>query len=524
MNTREAEAIVERSPAPAAGLFASAWKLSLSVLSLSLLALLVVYFDTFRSMAEIWSRSDTYVHGYFVLPISLYLIWTLRREVARIAPRTDTRALALIAIAGVGWLAARLGGVLVAEQYFAVATIPLMVWAVAGPGVFRRLLFPLLYLFLLVPVGEALLPALIDQTAAFAVAALRLVGVPVLQQGNLLTLPNSQWSVVEACSGLRYLIACVTIGLLFAYLTYRSWTRRALFIALSIAVPLVANWIRAFLIIYIGYSSDMALAVGVDHLIYGWVFYAVVMCLLLWVGSLFRDDGHPALEETPAEPRERGPYPIHRAAVVACAAILTAAVWPVWAGHAESRLAESAPVHVAFEFPETIGSFARAKRAYDWEPRYAGATFAGMSVYETADSEVALHMALYADQRQGNELVSFANQLVHPGDDAWRQLSRGSSEVPVPGGRLAVEERRLTGPNGELLVWRWYWISGRRTASPVWAKVIESSEKLLFRMPVAAGIVVATDAGDEESARTRLEEFLAEGFPAIESALEASFP
>jgi exosortase len=129
----------------------------------------------------------------------------------------------------------------------------------------------------MVPVGEALIPYLIDYTAAFTVAALRVSGVPVLQEGNLLTLPNSQWSVVEACSGLRYLIACVTIGLLFAYLTYRSWTRRVLFIALSVAVPIAANWIRAYLIVFIGYTSDMQLAVGVDHLIYGWIFYALVM-------------------------------------------------------------------------------------------------------------------------------------------------------------------------------------------------------------------------------------------------------
>ncbi len=288
-------------------------------------------------MAAIWSRSDTYVHGYFVLPISLYLVWIQREALRRMTPTVDTRAIAPIALAGVGWLAARLGGVLVAEQYFAVATVPLMVWAIAGPSVSRRILFPLCYLLLLVPVGEALIPYLIDYTAAFTVAALRVTGVPVLQEGNLLTLPNSQWSVVEACSGLRYLIACVTIGLVFAYLTYRSWTRRALFIALSIAVPIVANWVRAYLIVFIGYSSDMRLAVGVDHLIYGWIFYAFVMCLLLWVGSRFSDENAPELRKTRAEPAEVRPSSLSRTVTIACAAVLAAAVWPVWAGFAEAR-------------------------------------------------------------------------------------------------------------------------------------------------------------------------------------------
>jgi exosortase A len=375
MDAPEAESLVGR-PAAVENPGATAWKLCLSVLSLSLAALFLVYFDTFRSMASIWSRSDTYVHGYFVLPISLYLIWTLRAEVRGLTPRADARALVPIAVAGVGWLAARLGGVLVAEQYFAVASIPLLVWAVVGSSVAGRLLFPLGYLLLLVPVGEALIPQLIDQTAAFVVAALRFSGVPVLQEGNLLTLSNGQWSVVEACSGLRYLIACITIGLVFAYLTYRSWVRRAAFIALSIAVPIVANWVRAYMIVMIGHKSDMRLAVGIDHLIYGWVFYALVMCLLLWVGSRFSDDATAtAKPEVFAESADDRQSPRYSSVLVACAAVVTAAVSALWAGYAESREPAEMSAPVA-PFPESRG-VGVPRRALSWEPRYVGASFAG---------------------------------------------------------------------------------------------------------------------------------------------------
>ncbi len=76
---------------------------------------------------------------------------------------------------------------------------------------------------------------------------------------------------------------------------------------------------------------------------------------------------------------------------------------------------------------------------------------------------------------------------------------------------LAVDEAILTGPGGGLLVWRWYWISGHRTSSAVWAKAIEAGEKLLLRQPYAAGIIVFTERDDDESARARLEEFLANG-------------
>jgi len=517
MDVREAGALSARAPA-VEGSIAEVWRSSLFVLLLSLAAILLVYFDTFRSMAAVWSRSDTYVHGYFVLPISLYLIWTRRAEIRDLVPRPDGRAIAAAAFAGVGWLAARLGGVLVAEQYCAVASIPLVAWAVLGPTVCRRLLFPLAYLLLAVPVGEALIPHMIDYTAAFAVAALRFSGVPVLQEGNLLTLPNSQWSVVEACSGLRYLIACVTIGLVYSYLTYRSWVRRALFVSLSILVPIVANWIRAYLIIFIGYKSEMRFAVGVDHLIYGWVFYAAVIVLLLWVGSLFADEATPERLNDAEETAGTKPPSVGRTVMVAFAAVLAAAVWPVWAGYAESfdRISSSA----AFAFPERVEKWTRGDEAPGWEPTYVGAAFTGGAMYEAGDASVGLHVALYRDQRQGAELVGSANSLVSPDDDGWRARSVEKREISPSGARFSVDEALLTGPDGPLLVWRWYWISGRRTGSAVWAKVMEASDRLLLKRPVAAGVIVFTEGNDGEAARARLESFLAEGLRAIDSHLE----
>jgi exosortase A len=512
----EAEALVER-PAVAERSGSSAWRIGLTALSLSLAALALVYFDTFRSMAAIWSRSDTYVHGYFVLPISLYLIWTVREEVRKLTPWADARALFPLALAGFGWLAARLGGVLVAEQYFAVAAIPLMVWALLGPVISKRILFPLGYLLLAVPVGEALIPHMIDYTAAFAVAALRFSGVPVHQEGNLLTLPNSQWSVVEACSGLRYLIACVTIGLVFAYLTYRSWARRAAFIALSIVVPIVANWVRAYLIIFIGYTSDMKLAVGVDHLIYGWIFYAVVMCLLLWVGSLFSDWARPEKPGRAAPSAAVRPLSLQRTVFVACAAVLATALWPVWAAFADSTDTVS---DVSFAFPQRVGDWTHGSQSSDWQPHYVGASFTGGAVYEGGEPPVGLHVALYRDQRQGAELVSTANKLVASEKGEWRQRALEPREVSLADRRIEVEEWTVTGPDRALLVWKWYWIAGRHTSSPVRAKLIEASEKLRFQRPFAAGVILFTDGRDEESARTRLQGFLTAGLPAIESALE----
>jgi EpsI family protein len=261
----------------------------------------------------------------------------------------------------------------------------------------------------------------------------------------------------------------------------------------------------------------MRLAVGVDHLIYGWIFYALVMCLLLWVGSLFSDERAPEEPKAPAEPAEVRPPPLYRMVFLACAAVLSAAVWPVWAGYAESSGVVSSIV--SFVFPERLGAWTHGGERPAWEPHYVGASFEGGAVYESGDTRVGLHVALYPDERQGAELVSSANSLVPPEVDLWRQRSLEGREVSLRTGRLAVEEAILAGPNGELLVWRWYWVAGHPTSSAVWAKVIEASEKLRFRRPLAAGVVAFTQMNDVESARARLEALLAEAVPAIESNL-----
>lgn len=490
------------------------WRTALPVCVATEIVVGLFFLGTFASIVAIWSRSDTFAHGYFILPISLYLIWTNRESLKRLTPRPDARALVPLAFLGMVWLAATLAGVLVVEQYAVVAMIPVVVWAVLGPTLAWAMAFPLGYLLLMVPVGEALIPTMIDHTAAFTVTALRFSGVPVLQEGNFLTLPTGNWSVVEACSGLRYLIACVTMGLLFAYLTYRSWSRRVVFIAASVVVPIVANWFRAYMIVLLGHLSGMKLAVGVDHLIYGWVFYGVVMFLLLWAGSKFSDRDE---RERPEPVVSGGTLPSSRFALVAVAVILTAGVWPLWADFATPEGGTYPEIEIML--PERVATWSAADRGASWRPVYLGADARVGRIYESGDDFVGLHLAYFADQRQGAELVNSSNLLVDPIQQSWHKLSDERRRVLIGGEGLDVLESHVSGPGGEYLFWSWYWIDEHRTSSDVWAKVIEAKGRLLGGAVPAAGVVVYTRNDDDS--RERLATFAGNALPVLEGELEA---
>ena len=151
-------------------------------------------------------------------------------------------------------------------------------------------MFPLGFLFLMVPFGEDFVPFLMEYTASFVVMMLRLTGISVYREGLHFTLTSGNWSVVEACSGIRYLIASITLGLVYAYLNYASVLKRFVFILASILVPILANGLRAYMIVMIGHLSAMKLATGVDHIIYGWLFFGLVMLLLFYIGSFWRDE------------------------------------------------------------------------------------------------------------------------------------------------------------------------------------------------------------------------------------------
>src|SRR5687768_1518128 len=253
-------------------------------------AILLGYHETTWSMISTWGRSDTFAHGFLIFPFSAYLIWGQRKRLTALSSQPNPMALLALAGLGFSWLLATLASVQVFAQFLMIAMIPVSVWAILGNRIVTALAFPLAYLLLAVPFGDALIPPLIDFTADFTVTALQLTGIPVYREGSFFTIPSGNWSVVEACSGLRYLIASFTLGALYAYLTYRSIKRRLVFIALSLIVPIVANGIRAYLIVMTGHLSDMQLAVGIDHLVYGWVFFGFVMLVLFWIGSFWRED------------------------------------------------------------------------------------------------------------------------------------------------------------------------------------------------------------------------------------------
>ena len=194
---------------------------------------------------------------------------------------------------GVVWLAAERLGIMEGRQLIAISMVEVLFLAVLGWRLWRALSGPLLYLYFLVPFGDFLTPKLQDITTVVHPARPRYAGHSRLYRR--LHDRNSRRHVLRR-RGLRRLAVpdrLDRVRRLYALLMYRSPMRRIVFIVASIIVPIIANGIRALGIVALGHVLGSAQAAATDHVLYGWIFFSLVILLLIALGLPFREDGQP---------------------------------------------------------------------------------------------------------------------------------------------------------------------------------------------------------------------------------------
>jgi exosortase A len=507
----------------------SAWGVALPALLLAIVAVVLMYWSTAAGMVGIWLRSETFMHAFLVPPISLWLLWRERDGLAMIAPRAN--AWMLLPLAGVAalWLLGELAAVNAVTQLAFTAMVVLSVPAVLGTRFARAAAFPLAFLFFAVPLGEFLLPALMQMTADFTVAALRLSGIPVFREGLMFVIPSGQWSVVEACSGVRYLIASFMVGTLYAYLMYRSTLRRIVFMGVSLLVPLLANWVRAYLIVLLGHLSDNRIATGVDHLIYGWLFFGVVIFLLFATGLRWSEPPAPAATVAgPASSGADATRPRAGATVAVVAALILVAAMPPWFMHELGR--RQSAVVPTLATPATLGPGWTAgppDPAAQWKPRLDNPSALVDATYRKDGlPPVGLRVAYYR-QQDGLRKLSDANALLAGSEDKrWSRVVEGRRHVAGAARSVDLRTAELrrrdeigSGRDGSVSAWQVYWVGGRFTSSDAMAKVHVALDRLRGRGDDSAELILSVSGAAPELADRALQSFVEDNFGALDAAL-----
>jgi exosortase A len=476
---------------------ARGWQTHLCTLAAVSAAILLIFAPDAGAMAAIWWESSTFNHCLIILPLIGWLVWQRWPELRHFSPRAWLPGLAIVALGGFGWLLGQAAGVALARHLGLVVMLQGAVVACLGPAVARGLLFPLCYALFLVPFGEEFVPLLQTLTARMSMALLGLAGVPAHLDGVFISIPNGYFEVAEACSGAKFLIAMMAYGAVAANVCFRSWPRRIAFMAVSMVVPVLANGVRAWATIYVAHLTSADVATGFDHVVYGGIFFALVLAAVIALGWRFFDRG-PRDRWLDALPRPLAAPPDPRGLWIVAAAILSiAALPPLWS-IAIARTASPLPPAVALPIPAGW-SLVPVAGGYPWQPRFASADRQLIGRYQNrAGQRVELAIALYARQEEGRELVGYGQGAVAPGSGwAWVE------DMPAPPQGRAV---RISAPGPVTReVVSFYRIGGILAGSELRVKLETLRVRLLGGEQRAAAIVISAE---EPGARPAIDAFL----------------
>jgi exosortase len=293
-----AEDISSASLSPSEGTFAKvdAWRFAPTGLILAA-AFGWAYWQTLVNLVAAWNREPDYSHGFFVAPLAVYFLWAKRDRFPGVAEGLSWLGLTLIALAG--------GARVFSAHYYleAIDGWSIMLWLAGVTWLFcgwRATWWSLpsiAFLWFMVP-----LPFRIErglslplQTVATKLSCwiLQALGQPALAEAHVIVLGDNRLEVEQACSGLRIFVGIVALAFAYTIVVERSWWEKAILLASSIPIALLANASRivATGLLYQYVSGEAAKKFSHDAA--GWVMILLAAglfaCVLWYVHNLVRE-------------------------------------------------------------------------------------------------------------------------------------------------------------------------------------------------------------------------------------------
>ncbi len=419
-----------------------------------------------------WAFKPEYSYGIVVPLVSMFLIWRERDRLTHM-PFQGSWIGPVIALLGFAlWYASALSTIPVIGQYAFVVVIYGFVLALAGTAVFRAIAVPMFILLFMIP-----LPAFFSNTlslnlqllsSSIGVAIIRLFGISVFLEGNVIDLGTFKLQVVEACDGLRYLFPLMTLAFIVAYFFRATFWKRAVLFLSSIPIAILMNSGRIGIIgVTVEYWGER-MAEGILHDFEGWVVFMLSLGVLLGFAAILNRVGQPgarlrdALAIDFGVPIRTAPSNLHRpVALPFLLATLIAIVSDVNGMNLPDRV-ELQPARDSFaEFPDHLGAWQMTREPLEAQYREALHVddYLLANFRRAADPPVNLWIAWYNSQRSGQATHSPKSCL--PGG-GWEMRDFGLRNIALDEGRtLTLNRAVIEQGNSRQIVYYWFQQRGR---------------------------------------------------------------
>lgn len=432
------------------------------------------YADALMRLHEIWSKYEELSYGYMVPLISLFLIWQRRDLLLTERYEGSWWGIVFIAFGLLLHLIGEMTTLYLIIQYSFVIVLIGVALTVLGTSGFRHVWAAFIILFFMMPLPSFLLQELSAQlqliSSELGVAVIRLFGISVFLEGNVIDLGQMKLQVVEACSGLRYLFPLMTLGFIVAYFYQAAmWKRWFVFLS-TVPITVLMNSFRIGMIGMLVEYRGASQAQGFLHDFEGWVVFMACTGILLiemWLLSGIGEKRRPlrevfGLELPPPMPKDAEVQRIgpSRSAIVGAALVLLTAVTT----YALPARKEISPARQTFrDFPLEIEGWRGVKT--ELEKIYLDEL--KLDDYIIADYVKAgglpinLYVAWYTSQKKGESAHSPRTCI--PGG-GWKITSLAPYVVngaTVAGQSLTVNRTVVQKGEHRQLVYYWFQQRGR---------------------------------------------------------------
>ncbi len=454
----------------------------------------IAYAESLTYLVTQWLEDDNYSHGVFVPVISAGLLWWQRERIAAagMAPSWWGLVPALLGLAF--YVVGELATIYFLQQLSLWLVLVGLALAIAGPQATWRMAFPIGYLLTMIPPPQMLQQSLSSSlqlmSSALGVGCLQLIGVTAFREGNVIDLGPIQLQVVEACSGLRYLIPLIALTLLSAYLFQTRLWKRVVLVASAIPLAVLLNGLRIGLIGVLVDRFGKGAAEGFMHAFEGWFLFVLSLAILsaeMWLlGKIGADSSAVAdrsAARTGAESFGSGSVVVSGPALACIGMLAVTASMPFF--HAAGRDNEPPPRQAFAEFPMQVagrqGEPMAMERQYVDVLRFDDYLLAN---YQGPDGLVNVYAAYYRSQEKGR--ATHSPKTCIPGG-GWEITSL--DEVVVPGHDVAgsgFRANRVMIQKGEQKQVVLYWFKQRH-------RVVTSEYLVKFFLLVDAMTMKRTD-------------------------------
>ena len=471
----------------------------------SLILTAVLYWPTSLEIVDIWQDTvkRRYTHGWFVLAVTVWLIWRDRAQLASIQLTPPLGGWVLVAIASLGWLVGFNAGLLAVTTLAMPPLVLLTIWAAGGWRLARRVAFAVLFLYFALPVWELISAPLQSLTAFASLWLTRLAGIPVTMDERIIYIPEGWFEIAGGCNGLHFLIVALAVAAAHGEIHRDSVRSRLWLLGIAGGLALVTNWIRVLIIIVAGHVTDMQhFLVRIDHYYFGWFLFAFALLLYLYLASRVPSGGNVTQPSAPLDPQRPRRY-----GVAVALSALALALGPAWSLAARSSGTNSGGPPASVD-----GWSGPTMYLSDWRPVFADPDEEALVGYHSETfGEVAFYRAVYHSQRQGKELRGYGNSVVGTG---YRMIGSRDRAVIIAGETVRVSESHVRADDGrDMLVWSLFAVDGRPTDMHLTDQLAYGIRSLV-RAPTASVVAYAAECQAScDDARGALGAFAAQTLP-----------